>query len=179
MNRRMFLQSSSAAVSLAFLSPLIGCPTTTIADFVKLIATDAATLATYFGQSSLAGQITSLASQIAVDITNWKSGTSAADAIAAINDLIGLINLIPIATPYAPLIVLILSALTGLLALLPNSVPAMTKATRDAINKHNITPTHYNGSDKKSMTDGKNNFDHQWSTIITLNHLTLAGTASK
>src|SRR5271170_2456062 len=107
MNRRHFLVTGAAATVAPFM--LAGCNTTTVADFVSLIGADAATLATYFGQTALAAQITSLVSQIAVDITNWQSGAAATDAIAAINDLIGLINSIPIALPYAPLIVLILS----------------------------------------------------------------------
>jgi hypothetical protein len=169
MNRRMFLQSAAAsATGLAVLPSsllLTGCNNQTIADFVTVIAKDAATLATYFGQSSLATQIVTLASQIAVDITNWQSGSAATDAIAAINDLIGLINSIPIAVPYAPLIILVLSALTGLLALLPNSVPAMKAETRAVMNKRNIKPTHYNGPDKKSMSQGLKAFNAQWQTL--------------
>jgi hypothetical protein len=164
MNRRVFLATGTAAV----LTPAIfleGCNTTTVADFVNLIATDAATLATYFGDTSLAAQIKADAAQIVIDITNWQSGSAATDAINAINDLIGLINAIPIAIPYEPLIVLILSALTGLLALLPSSVAAMKPATRAAINTHNVTPTHYNGFDKKSMTTGKNNFVASWTSL--------------
>lgn len=178
MDRRTFLKTSASFAAISTLS-LEGCSTATVADFVKLIATDAASLASYFGQSSLATQITALANQVAADIAAWQTGAStAADAIAAINDLIGLINLIPIAVPYAPLIVLILSALTGLLALLPASARGMTDSTREVINRRNITPTHYNGFDKKSMTNGKSNFSIQWSTIISSNHLVVTGTAS-
>jgi hypothetical protein len=169
MNRRTFAKACCRlAIASAVLPSLIltGCSNTTIADFVTLIAKDAATLATYFGQSSLATQITNLASQIAVDITNWQSGSAATDAIAAINDLIGLINLIPIAVPYAPLIILILSALTGLLALLPSSTPnRMTAATRDIVNHRNIIPIQYGGYDKKHMTAGAKSFNTQWATL--------------
>lgn len=165
MNRRMFITSSTA---VAFLTPsifLTGCSDATVADFVKVIATDAASLATYFGDATLASQITSLAAQIAIDITNWQSGAAATDAIQAINDLIGLVNLIPAAAQYAPLIVLILSALTGLLALLPNSVAATKDATRAIINTRNVRPTHYNGFDKKSMTTGKKSFESSWTSL--------------
>src|ERR1700679_4042454 len=118
LNRRMFLVTGAAASLVPFLT---GCDSTTVAEFVSLIGADASTLATYFGQTALAAQITSLSSQISIDITNFQSGAAATDAIEAINDLIGLIDSIPIAVPYAPLIVLLLSALTGLLAILPQS----------------------------------------------------------
>jgi hypothetical protein len=174
MNRRSFLRSTASFAALSALPfTLDGCDTTTVADFVSVIATYAASLASYFGVTGLASQITVLEGQIATDIANWQAGSAAADAIAAINDLIGLVNQIPIAVPYAPLIVLILSALTGLLALLPNSVPAMTQTTRDVINHRNVTPTHYNGFDKHSMTSGKKSFTSQWSSIVASNHLTV------
>src|SRR5580658_8699981 len=99
MNRRSFLKSSGAVAVMSGASPFLlsieGCNSTTVADFVSLIASDAASLATYFGASSLASQITSLAGTIATDIANWQSGGAAADAIQAINDLIGLVNDIP------------------------------------------------------------------------------------
>jgi hypothetical protein len=166
MNRRSFLKSSGAAGVMAGASPFLlsieGCNSTTVADFVSLIASDAASLATYFGASSLASQITSLAGTIATDIANWQSGGAAADAIQAINDLIGLVNDIPIAAAYAPLIVLILSALSGLLALLPNSVAAMTSKTHAVFAARNVSPAHYGGFDKKSMTEAKKSFVKSW-----------------
>src|ERR1700677_3671697 len=108
MNRRSFLQNSASFAAISALPlTLDGCSTTTVAEFVSVIATDAASLASYFGATSLASQITVLAGQIATDIANWQAGSAASDAIAAINDLIGLIGQIPIAAPYAPLIILI------------------------------------------------------------------------
>lgn len=165
MNRRTFF-TSVAAAGLVSLMPLTltGCDTTTVSAFVGLIGKDAAALATYFGNTSLAGQITSLAGQIAVDISNWQSGGAAANAITAINDLIGLVDLIPVATPYAPLIVLILSALTGLLALLPSA--ATTGKSRAITAKYNVTPYHCGGFDKHSMTQAKAWFTGQWNGLL-------------
>jgi hypothetical protein len=169
MNRRSFLTTSAAAAAISLVPlSLTGCDTTTVAAFVTLIGKDAATLATYFGQTTIANDITSLAGQIAVDITNWQSGSSAANAIASIDDLIGLINNLPVAVPYAPLVVLILSALTGLLALLPNSLKAATPTpkTHAAVSKYHVTPYHCNGFDKHSMTQAKSWFTGQWSTLV-------------
>lgn len=164
MNRRSFITSSTAVVACAALPlTLTGCDNTTIANFVNEIATSASSLATYFGDASLAGQITSLASQIATDIANWQSGGTVNAVIAAINDLIGLVDLIPVAQPYAPLIVLILSALTGLLALIPQSKVSSSRAM--TTKKYTIVPQHYAGYDKKHMTAAKNNFDAQWKTL--------------
>lgn len=164
MNRRQFL-TTTAAVACVSVMPLTltGCDTTTIADFVNEIATSASSLATFFGDTTLAGQITSLASQIATDIANWQSGSAVAAVIAAINDLIGLVDLIPVAQPYAPLIVLILSALTGLLALIPQSKVTSDRAI--ATKKYTVVPQHYGGYDKKHMTAAKKNFKEQWKTL--------------
>ena len=162
LNRRMFLVTGAAA-ALIPTSLLTGCDSTTVAEFVSLIGADASTLATYFGQTALAAQITSLSSQISIDITNFQSGAAATDAIEAINDLIGLIDSIPIAVPYAPLIVLLLSALTGLLAILPQS--SMKATTREIVNRRNVTPTHYSDFGKKSMTNGKKNFVSSWNSL--------------
>jgi hypothetical protein len=169
MNRRSFLATCTAAV--AFLAyPLTGCDSTTVSEFVSLIGTDAAALATFFGAGSIATQITSLASQIAVDITNWQSGGAAADAIQAINDLIALVNTIPVATPYAPLIILILSALSGLLALLPSS--ATTANARVAVEQRHVNPMPLGGFDKHHMTAAKNSFQSQWNSQLAITPLT-------
>lgn len=167
MNRRNFLTTAAAAAFVSTLPlSLTGCNTTTIADFVNVIATDAGSLATFFGDTGLAGQITTLAARIAADIASWQNGTSGAAAvIAAINDLIGLVDLIPIAQPYAPLIVLILSALTGLLALIPQAKVALDKPL--ATKKYTVTPTNYGGYDKKHMTAGRKSFESQWKTLST------------
>lgn len=167
LSRRSFislsgLSAGALAVGVGTL-PLTGCDNTTVAEFVNLIGTDAAALANYFGASSIAGQITSLAGQIAIDVTNWQSGSTAADAIQAINDLIALVDLIPVATPYAPLIILILSALSGLLALLPSS--ATTAASAKVLSAKSVPATHYGGFDKKSMTSAKNGFTSQWTIL--------------
>jgi len=155
MNRRTFLVTSSAA----FVFSALGCNTTTVAAFVSLIANYAAQLATYFGSTGTAAQITALAGQIATDIQNWQNGSSAQDAIQAINDLMDLISLIPVATPYLTLIDLLLSALSGLLLLLPASATANIKPK---VQRRAIAPFHYGGFDKKSMTEAKNNFVSQW-----------------
>lgn len=164
MNRRQFLTTTAAVACIsAFPLTLTGCDTTTIADFVNEIATSASSLATFFGDSSLAGQITTLASQIATDIANWQSGGAVAGVIAAINDLIALVDLIPVAQPYAPLIVLILSALTGLLSLIPQAKVASDRAM--TTKKYTVVPQHYGGYDKKHMTSAKKNFESQWKSL--------------
>jgi hypothetical protein len=163
LNRRIFIATGTAAVLTPSLF-LTGCDSTTVSEFVSLIGTDAAALATFFGAGSLATQITSLASQIAVDITNWQSGGAAADAIQAINDLIALVNTIPVATPYAPLIILILSALAGLLALLPSS--ATSPASAKAIGDRHVTAMPLGGFDKHHMTQAKNSFTSQWNSQL-------------
>jgi hypothetical protein len=160
-NRRTFTKLFAATLSLACL-PLTGCSNTTIADFVSLIGRDAAALATYFNQGSLASQILSLASQIAVDVTNWQSGSSAQLAIQAIQDLINLIATIPAVGPYVPLVDLVLSALSGLLLLLPPSAGAMVPHN---VNGHAVAPFHYPDASKKSMTAAKNSFDSSWSAL--------------
>jgi hypothetical protein len=168
MNRRTFFLSAAAVAVTPFF--LTGCDTTTVSEFVTLIGTDAAALANFFGMGSIASQITSLASQIAVDITNWQSGSAATDAIQAINDLIGLIDTIPVATPYAPLLILILSALSGLLALLPQS--ATSTASAKALGAHSVTPDHLGGFDKHHMTAAKNNFSSAWQSQLAVTPLT-------
>lgn len=167
MNRRSFLLSA-AAVSL---SPvfLTGCDTTTVSEFVSLIGTDAAALATFFGATAIATQIQSLASQISVDITNFQSGSAATDAIQAINDLISLVGTIPVAAPYAGLIVLILSALAGLLELLPQSSTSQT--TAKALSAHSATPYHYGGFDKHHMTAARNQFSSAWQSQLAVTPL--------
>ena len=174
MNRRQFSKSSLAfAASLtnvSFVVGLTGCDTTTVAEFVSVIAQDAAALATFFGSTSIATQITALSGQLAADIKNWQAGGPASDAIQAINDLITLVSLIPIATQYAPLIVLILSALTGLLALLPAS--ATQPKAKAAMAKYHAVPYPCKGFDKHSMTQAKNWFTDGWKAQIALTPLT-------
>jgi hypothetical protein len=175
MNRRQFLATGTAAAFTPFLLSTEGCDNTTIAEFVTLIGNYGAELANFFGQSSIAGQITSLASQIAVDITNFQSGASAADAIQAINDLIGLINslggLIP--APYGALAVLLLSALTGLLALLPQSVAsALTANSHDVIRKWNVAPMQIGGTDRKHASNAKKQLDSLWKAQLAITPLT-------
>lgn len=167
MDRRSFIATGTAAISAVILMPTLGCDTTTVAEFVSLIGTDAAALATFFGASDIATQITSLASQIAVDITNWQSGGSAADAIQAINDLIALIGTIPAAAQYAPLIILILSALAGLLALLPASA---TSAKAQSALRH-VMAMPIGGFDKRHMSQAKKTFQQQWNTQLAITPL--------
>jgi hypothetical protein len=169
MNRRTFLVTSTASAFIASM-PLTGCSTATVATFVKLIVTDAEALASFFGASSIASQISTLAGQITTDITNWQNGGTAADAIQAINDLIGVVNLIPIAIPYAPLLILILSALSGLLALLPSATP--TPASERALSERRVTPMHIGGTDKTHIKAASDQFISQWSSQIAITPLT-------
>lgn len=169
MNRRTFSKLSAAAFTLACL-PLAGCPSkTTIAQFVSLIGKDAAALATYFGQSSLAAQITSLASQIAIDITNWQAGSAATQAIQAITALMNLISTIPVLGPYVALIDLLLSALSGLLLLLPgtsgHTIPHL-------LNGHVVQPAFYHDASTKEMTKAQKNFTAQWDSLTAVAPLT-------
>lgn len=161
MDRRAFLKSSSAA-TLLFTLPVLGCNSTTISQFVTLIGKDAATLASYLNQPALSAQILSLSSQIAVDITNWQSGTTATLAIQAIQDLMNLIGAIPAVGPYVPLIDLLLSALSGLLLLLP---PATGAIVPHVIHGRAVTPLHYPDASNKAMTAAKKNFDSQWTAL--------------
>jgi hypothetical protein len=163
LTRRHFLATSAAVFVLPSSLLLEGCNTTTVAEFVTLIGSDAAALATYFGAGGVAAQLTSDVALIAKDIANWQSGGAAADAIQAINDMVALLGQIPITENYAPLIILIGSALTGLLALLP-SPQASIKASV-VIAKYKMAPQHYGGFDKKSMTAAKNSLNAQWAML--------------
>lgn len=158
-SRRSFVAKGAAALATVTVLPLAGCDTTTIAEFVSLIANYGSQLATYFGATGIAGQITTLAGTIAADIANWQSGLSpAADAIQALTDLEGLINQIPIVSDYAPLIDLLLAAITGLLALLPNALTG-PKAIKL---KRSVTPFHYKDFSKKSMAAAKKQLTAEW-----------------
>ena len=84
MNRRQFLTFTAAAACVSVLPlTLTGCDTTTIAEFVNEVAVNASSLATFFGDSSLAGQITNLAGQIATDIAQWQNGSSPVQGVIA------------------------------------------------------------------------------------------------
>ena len=169
MNRRSFLATSAAAAFIGAMPlSLTGCDSTTVGEFVNLIASDAAALANFFGAGTIATQITNLASQIAADIKTWQAGGTAQAAIQVINDLIGLVDSIPVATPYAPLIILILSALSGILALLPASTSAVAAKV---IGARQVTPATYGGFDKKSMTSAKTQFNSNWNSQLAITPL--------
>jgi hypothetical protein len=164
MNRRVFLKSSSAATLLSSFPFITGfsCNTTTIADFVSLIGKYGAKLATSLNEGAIAAQILSLSSQIAIDITNWQSGSSATLAIQTIQDLLNLIGTIPVLGPDIALADLLLSALSGLLLLLPPSTGRMIPRT---VHGRAVQPIHYPDASKKSMTQAKKNLESQWAAL--------------
>jgi hypothetical protein len=173
MNRRHFAVSL-LTLPLAATFPLIGCNTDTVATFVNTIAKYAAQLATYFGQSGYAGQITALATQVAADIQGWQAGSPVTDAITALNDLADLVNLIPAAGPYVMLIDLILAAITGLLALLPSSAVLTVqmsvaehtaKLRAKGVIRRVAAPAYFKDFSKKSMTTANNDFVANWTRL--------------
>ena len=177
MNRRNFIISAGAVATLPVSTlAIIGCNTDTVATFVSTIAKYAAQLATYFGQSSIAGEITALSAKIASDIASWQSGNAATDAINALNDLADLVNLIPAAGPYVVLIDLILGAITGLLALLPASATSTVqmsiaehtaKLKAKGITRRVVGPAYYKDFSKKAMTTANNDFVANWERAST------------
>jgi hypothetical protein len=165
MNRRTFVLTSTAAFGALYLT---GCNTTTVAEFVTLIGDDAAALASYFGQTTLAANLKSWASQIAIDVTNWQSGNTvqlAEQVIKDIQQFMGLIGTIPVVGPYVPLVDLLLSALSGLLLLLPQATGA---SVPHVVNGHVVLPIHYADASSKTMTAAKKNFTTQWNTLTTV-----------
>lgn len=174
MNRRGFIGRSLAYVAGLGMAGLatVGCDTATIAVFVTTITTYAAQLATYFGQASIAGQITALAATIATDIKNWQKGGPVADAIEALTDLSDLVQQIPFAGAYMPFIQLVLGAITGLLALLPSAqttpVVAAHRAKARASGRIYLTaaPIPYKDFTKKSMTSANDGFVAAWGRLV-------------
>ena len=166
MNRRSFISLAAAAGFLATMPlSLVGCSTSTIATFVTTIGKYAASLATYFGGASIATQITSLAAQIATDVTNWQSGGAATDAINSLTDLAGIVDSIPVTAAFAPLTSLLLAAITGLLALLPSATAALAPRTARAY-VHTFTPNHYKDASKKTMTQAQESFVKAWKAAV-------------
>lgn len=164
-NRRAFaVWTLSAIAALTF--PMVACNTQTIANFVALIGKYAAQLATYFGASGYAAQITTLAAQIATDIANWQSGSPAADAINALDDLASLVNLIPAAGPYVVFIDLLLGAISGLLALIPQAAAQLSARARTLPPAKVVAPTYYADLSKKSMTTATDNLSAAWARLI-------------
>lgn len=165
MNRREFIYNTG--VSLVGMSILKGCPSqTTIAQFVTLIGDDAAALASYFGDTTLANNLKNWAAQIATDITNWQGGKGAVqDIIQAIKALMSLVGTIPVIGNYAPLIDLILSALSGLLLLLPGATGATIPHD---VNGHVVLPNHYKDASNKTMTAAAKAFTSQWEALTAV-----------
>lgn len=128
MNRRMFLQSSAATVSLAFLASQIGCGKAsqqTLAALAQTIGTSVSNLASLLGQTALATKITSITTQLVADIQGYVKGGATATIIQLIGDLEQAINLIPVTTPIAALIDLALGTIQAILAQFPSAAGAV------------------------------------------------------
>lgn len=149
MTRRAAMKAVAASVLVLNLA---GCSPDTVAAFVKTIGTLAAQLATYFGAADVAAQLVAAAATVATDIAEWQSGSAAADAVQAINDMIDLVDAIPVRGPYTVFLDLLLGALSGLLALLPASAyAAWALAHQSGAPRRAMVPTPYGGFDRGSM----------------------------
>ena len=160
LSRRSFIRKASATATAFY---LIGCGSASaISALVSTIANYGAQLASYFGASSVATQITTIASLIATDINQWvstQSQTAAQGAIQALNDLMGLIQQINIPAKFQILADLLIGAAEGLLALLPSSTAS---ATPKVALKRTVAPTYYRDAKRGTMEAAKTALDAQW-----------------
>ena len=98
----------------------------TLSSLVTILGNSTASIATIEGNTSLAAQIKSDTTAASAAVLAWKSGTSAAMAIEALNIVEDDLNLIPATGPYVPLIDLAIGTVESILALLPQPVATAT-----------------------------------------------------
>lgn len=161
MNRRLFLKSSTATVSLAFLTPgLTGCGKvnqTTLAGLVLTLGNAVSALEVIEGNSELAAIIKNDTSVLANDIQNWIPGTTDQIIIEAIGLVEKDLNLLPINAGDVALIDLALGTLQGILAFFPIQASAVANSKAVRASAKPIRQVHLDKVPRKASE-----FSSQW-----------------
>jgi len=130
MNRRLFLQSSAATVSLAFLGSNIGCGKginqAQLAALAQTLGNSVANLAVLLNQNDTALKIQTITAQVVIAIQNYKPGDATSTIIQLLSDLEMAINLIPVSPQIQALITLALGTIQGILAFFPSAGGAVS-----------------------------------------------------
>lgn len=109
---------------IALCLPLAGCPSqNTIAALVSILGSSAASIASVQGNASLAQKLEADTTAAETAVRNWKQGTSAQNAIQALNLVEDDLNLFPIGK-YGPLIDLAIGTAESIIAMLPQDASA-------------------------------------------------------
>jgi hypothetical protein len=102
----------------------------TLSSLVTILGNSTASIAAVEGNASLAAQIKSDTTAASAAVLAWKTGTSTAMAIEALNIVEDDLNLIPNTGPYLPLVDLAIGTVESILALLPQPVATATTTAR-------------------------------------------------
>jgi hypothetical protein len=162
MNRRKFLQQTIAATAVLSLY-LAGCgklTTTTAAALAQVLGSATAELATLLGNTALASQIDTATTKLVGLINTWVTGSTTANIIAAINDLMVLIQSVePLSPEITGLVTLALGTIQAILALFPPTTsPSIVAPGVRAANLSSIGITH--------VARNEQTFRQQWNMVL-------------